>query len=372
MSLSYWERQTMLHCDHLIIGGGITGLSVACELLERNPKQRVVLMERGLLPSGASTKNAGFACTGSLSEHVYDRTLMGEERWLQLVSNRKLGLELLTQRVGKHAMQYEQHGGFELVMQQQDQQFMNEMDAVNHALQPLYGRTVFELQNERIANFGFSHKVQHLIANSTEGQIHTGATMLRLWQYAQSLGALIHTGANVSSIESEGSVVNVSVNDISFRADTVYICTNAFTKKFLPHADLQPGRGQVLITKPIPNLKLKGIFFYEEGFYYFKNQDERVLLGGGRNLDISGETTTEFGEHPQILEKLNELLHEVILPGVPFEIDQTWSGIMAFGGNKTPLLEKIDDRVFVAARLNGMGVALGSKIARDLVELAQR
>lgn len=43
----------------------IVGLSVAACVLEKHPKKRVILLERGVLPTGASTKNAGFIATGS-------------------------------------------------------------------------------------------------------------------------------------------------------------------------------------------------------------------------------------------------------------------------------------------------------------------
>ena len=29
------------------------------------------------------------------------------------------------------------------------------------------------------------------------------------------------------------------------------------------------------------NLKIKGSFHYEKGYYYFRNIDNRILLGGG-------------------------------------------------------------------------------------------
>jgi hypothetical protein len=44
---------------------------------------------------------------------------------------------------------------------------------------------------------------------------------------------------------------------------------------------------------------------------------------------------------------------------------------MAFGSNKLPLVQKISERQFLGVRLNGMGVALGSKIAKDLVQLME-
>ena len=66
---SYWENeQFFLNNDLLIIGSGIVGLSTALFYKKKNPKANVLILERSSIPSGASTRNAGFACYGSLGE----------------------------------------------------------------------------------------------------------------------------------------------------------------------------------------------------------------------------------------------------------------------------------------------------------------
>jgi hypothetical protein len=49
----------------------------------------------------------------------------------------------------------------------------------------------------------------------------------------------------------------------------------------------------------------------DQGYYYFRNGD-RILLGGGRNLDFDVENTTEFAQTEIVQNKLEEL-KEVIL-----------------------------------------------------------
>lgn len=76
-----------------------------------------------------------------------------------------------------------------------------------------------------------------------------------------------------------------------------------------------------MITKPIENLKFKGVFSFNEGFYYFRDLNGRLLFGGGRNTDIDVEQTTEITNTKKIMENLETLLKEIILPDTPFEID---------------------------------------------------
>ena len=116
------------------------------------------------------------------------------------------------------------------------------------------------------------------------------------------------------------------------------------------------------MTKPIENLKWKGTFHYDEGFVYFRNIGERLLLGGGRNKDFSGEETTEYGENEAIKAYLHEL--SATLLGIPLQnqIEFAWSGIMGFSDTKMPVMKEVEPGVHIRAGLGGMGVAIGSEI----------
>jgi glycine/D-amino acid oxidase-like deaminating enzyme len=124
-----------------------------------------------------------------------------------------------------------------------------------------------------------------------------------------------------------------------------------------------------LITEPITNLDIKGTFHLDKGYYYFRNIDDRILLGGGRNLDFETETTTAFGQTEIIQNKLEQLLKEVILPNRKVEIAHRWSGIMGVGTSKNPIVSQLSENVYCGVRLGGMGVAIGSLIGTELAEL---
>ena len=143
------------------------------------------------------------------------------------------------------------------------------------------------------------------------------------------------------------------------------IATNGFSNKLLKE-DVKPARAQVLITKPIKNLKIQGTFHLDKGYYYFRNIDDRILLGGGRNLDFKNEETDEFGLNIKIQNELESMLKTVILPKNKFEIDHRWSGIMGVGNKKTTIIKTISENVFCGVRLGGMGIAIGSAVGNEL------
>ena len=131
----------------------------------------------------------------------------------------------------------------------------------------------------------------------------------------------------MENYEDLGSSVQVCTDQFSLSCNKLFIATNGFSETIIKQK-VVPARAQVLITKPIKNLSAIGTFHLEQGYYYFRNIDDRILLGGGRNLDFQAENTCEFGITDSIQSKLEQLLTDVILPETNFEIDQRWSGIM--------------------------------------------
>ncbi len=371
---SYWEQETFLtHYDVLIIGSGIVGLNTAIRLKQQAPALKVGVLERGLLPDGASTKNAGFACFGSVSELIEQLKRSSEEELCQLISLRWNGLIALRELLGDDAIRYNNWGGYELFTAHNTELFEHCVDRLsyfNKLVTPIIGKPdIYAVTDAKIAGFGFA-RVAHLIENKAEAQLDTGRMMQALLLKAQSLGVLVFNGVSVSSIATEQERVLVHTNSYQFSTKKVVLATNAFTKQLYPAVDVIPGRGQVLVTKPIANLKLKGTFHYDKGYYYFRNIDDRILIGGGRHLDFAAENTYQQGETAVVQQHLEELLHTVVLPKTPVEIDQRWSGIMGFGSMLSPIVEQIDTNVYCAVRCNGMGVAMGSIIgiqAADMV-----
>lgn len=372
--ISFWEKESLLQYDVIIIGSGIVGLQTAIQIKEKKPQYSVLVLERGLLPTGASTRNAGFAATGSLSELVADSSIMTDDEILDLFAMRKGGLDFLRQQLGDEAIGYTNDGSHEL-LKSSETNVLQHLDHFNQLLKPFAAVPLFEIHNHRIADFGFDKSsFAYCLSNATEGGLHTGKLIKSLLQLAISKGIEVKTGAEVLEIESHASKVIVQVKDayraegLGFEAAQVFVCTNAFSHRFFPEEDVQAGRGQVLITKPIAHLPFKGIFHFDEGYYYFRNVGNRVLLGGGRNQDFKKENTTAIELNEAIQTHLEAILRQQLFPNTDVEIEMKWSGIMAFGSTKMPIIKSLEERVHGGFRLGGMGVALGSMVALELAK----
>lgn len=372
ITLSFWERDSFLNdIDVAIIGCGIVGLSTALSLRERDVSLRIAVLERGTLPEGASTRNAGFACFGSITELLDDLETNSEDEVFALVEKRFRGLQRLRQRVGDANMHYEPFGGFEIFQNTEGEIFEKCADAISYFNQNV-ASIVGKNDNYQITtqDFGFQNVSEKKIWNTSEGQIDTGRTMQTLLRLARENNIMIFNGLNIKNItdDTEGVILE-SEDGWDFKAKKLVVATNGFARRLMPHLEVKPARNQVLITKPIPNLALKGGFHYDKGYYYFRNVGNRVLFGGGRNLALDNEMTDIFGHTDLIQNTLIRLLNDVILPSQSFEIDMWWSGIMGIGSVKKPIIERISPNVVVAVRMGGMGVAIGSLVGEEAAAL---
>ncbi|MBD2723193.1 NAD(P)/FAD-dependent oxidoreductase [Hymenobacter armeniacus] len=363
LALSYWEYQSFFGpADVAIIGAGLVGLTAALYLKQRRPHWRVVVLERGALPSGASTKNAGFACFGSISELI-DQEKRGDLQ--AVVAARCEGLARLRELLSDAGLDYQPVGGYELFRHEETElaaECRDKIDYFNALLAPVVGHArTFRDANAEAGRFGFGG-VGTLLKNEHEGSLDAGRMMRALLARAWAADVPVLTNCAVESIETAANNHRLQLsNDATLEATQVLLATNAFAGELLPGVAVAPGRGQVLVTEPLPEVALPGTFHYDHGYAYFRQlPDHRILLGGGRNLDFAAEATTTPGLTEPVQSYLENLLHHVIVPGQRPRIDFRWSGVMGFGPALAPIVEWARPGVLAAVRCNGMGVAMGA------------
>lgn len=372
MSLSHWEYDTYFRdLDVAVIGGGIVGLNAAWALRRARPDLQVVVFERGSLPYGASTRNAGFACFGSVTEVMDDLERMPEAEVRALMARRYQGLRRLRENLGDDAIGYEPLGGWELIADDATMARCRDfMPTLNAWAAEFTGQPeAYADSTAHLAEFGFGG-TRHLIHNRAEGLVHTGHMMDALMRRAVASGVSLCHGAWVERMDEDGDGVELHTQPFGpVRARRAVVCTNGFARQLLPALDVTPARAQVLVTDPIPGLRFRGAFHFDEGYYYFRNVGDQVLFGGARNLDFAGETTTEMVTTGLIQDRLERCLREIIIPAVDFRVQRRWSGIMGLGPTKSPIVQALSGTTVAAVRMGGMGVALGTLAGEEAAAL---
>ena len=405
MAISVWEQSTYFAPkDLVIVGCGFVGLWTAYEAIQKNPKLNITILERGVIPSGASTRNAGFSCFGSVSELMYDVQLMGEAAMLETVKMRYDGLQRIQKVFKSKEIDYNQWGGYELFEGKKHvkdtkgkvsktnqgvseeasalydiSKLENDIAYLNKILAPALKTPkkngkylpIYTNVSKDIKKLGFQG-IEALAFNQMEGQLNSAKLVLALQKAVQAKGVQILFSTEVKKFKSHNKGVTITTNlDAPIEAKQFIICTNGFAKQLMPSLDVVPARGQVFVTAPIKDLKFKGCFHFDEGYYYFRNLGNRLLLGGARNADFKNEKTYSLETSATIQNVLEKFMMERILPkgSKKPKIELRWSGTMGMGKIKKPIIEQLQPNVYCAVRMSGMGVAIAPIVAQRALKL---
>jgi glycine/D-amino acid oxidase-like deaminating enzyme len=391
MAISVWEQSTYFAPkDLVIVGCGFVGLWTAYEAIHQNPKLNITILERGTIPSGASTRNAGFSCFGSVSELISDIQLMGEAAMLETVKMRYDGLQRIQEVFKAKEIDYNQWGGYELFEGKKGakidesglydiSKLESDIAYLNKILAPALKTPkkdgkylpIYTNASKDIKKLGFQG-IEALAFNQLEGQLNSAKLVLALQKAVQSKGVQILFNTEVKKFKSHKKGVTITTNlEAVLETKQFLVCTNGFAKQLIPSLDVVPARGQVFVTEPIKNLKFKGCFHFDEGYYYFRNLGNRLLLGGARNADFKNEKTYSLETSATIQKVLEDFMMQRILPkgSKKPKIELRWSGTMGMGSIKKPIIEQVQPNVYCAVRMSGMGVAIAPIVAKKALKL---
>lgn len=370
-SLSFWEKKWLFEdIDFAIIGAGIVGLSAAYHIKKKHPSAKVIVLDKGTLPFSASSKNAGFACFGSPTEILDDLSNSSSKEVWETVEMRWKGLLALKEWLGVEEIDLKTFGSWDLIESaEKAEEVRDQLFELNQATKQVIGQdNIFSEDKNALDRFGFEN-LSSSFKNKLEGQLDTSLLIQAAIQKVNQAGVTILRGVTLNEYSSSENGVELNTNFGTLKTKNLILCTNGFTSEINQKWDIKPARSQVLVTNEIPNLKFKGTFHIDHGYYYFRNVCNRLLIGGGRNLNFKSEETFEMETTTEIQEGILNKIDQIILPKTYFKVDYKWSGIMGVGQLKQPIIERVDARVCVGIRMGGMGVAIGTLVGKTLAEM---
>lgn len=420
--LSYWEIQALSGpWDFVVVGAGVTGLHAAIEIKRQQPRLQVLILESRTLGAVASTRNAGFLCLGSPSELQEDWTKLGENGLMELLSAKWAGIQRTLHLLGGKAIGLRNVLGYEVfargnsrfaqaiphhesvlpilprlneIMAQASnfpipfipKQRKNESIKDKSRHTPYFGdwKPFHGLNPVNPSNWG--PDASGCIPIAWEGQVNPFLLRESLLRYARNLGIRVQeglqvtkTGTNILSVVPASSKpdykYNLKTNLLDIKLKSIIYATNALTCNLL--SNLSPGiipqRGQMWASaalNPVDLARLNGNFHADRGYLYYRTQQGRLLLGGGRNQDFASEQTDEWSENQLISNYLKSYSVEVL--GLPenMEWESRWSGTMGFTVSGLPQCRQLQDGEWLVAGMNGMGMALGPEMGRRVACMA--
>ena len=331
-------------CDVLVVGGGITGVSLMHHLRERGIS--AVLVERDHLAAGASGRNAGFLLAGVAENYAAAVRTYGRERarevWAITVENHDRQVEA----AGDSDIGYARSGSAILASGPDE-------------------ASELELSAQLLAEDGFDARWDgRALLNPRDGEVYPTRLVAAMARRAPA--GSIREGVNVTAVESGGMV---HADGATCRAGAVVLATNGFTAEVVPQVDIEANRAQMLATEPERARVAEHPTYSHHGYRYWRQLPTgEVLMGGWRDTSPASERTSEAEPTTPIQSHLDEA---VLRLGVRGRVTHRWAGTMGFTTTGLPLVGPVDGlkNVYVCAGFNGHGMGFAFMSAKALVDM---
>ncbi len=357
--------------DVVVIGAGVCGAS-AVWALQSAGIQTAWVEARGV-SSGASGRNAGFVLQGTAERYSRAVAITGRDRARMVHQTSRENHAAMAAVIAELGIDcgYMQRGSLQLACSAAEEAELLESAELlredgfcsevrtGSALEPVY------------RDAGFRTGV-HI---ADDGELDPARFVRGVARAAVERGVRLFENSPVVSLEAPApGDVRVCTAQGEVRAQLVLLCTNAWAGELAPwFADkVDPVRGQMLATAPVPPLFACPVYA-DHGFDYWR-QDEfgRIVLGGWRHLDPDGEKGTAEVLHPGIQARMDDFLARFpALRGVP--VTHRWAGTMGFSRDSMPIVGAVPGLpgALAAVGFTGHGFGFAWVCGAALAELVQ-
>jgi glycine/D-amino acid oxidase-like deaminating enzyme len=360
---SYWEEDALPrraapgelppHTDILIVGAGFMGSWLAYWLAKRGVGARVLVVERDRFAYGASSRNAGFLTCGQVSEMLADVESTGMDAVVATFEDRLRGIDLV--RGEFPGLDIDACGSTDwdpLTAAKRD---------LGRELNSVAGRDIYAVRRARMAG-----DERDAMFNRADGAVDPVRLLQRL---RGRTGARFAFGVRAMRVSDGTAVLETEDGTHEVSYGRAFLCTNAFASALHGGTDVQPGRGQIIVTTPVRTPTERTLGYLQQGYNYFRFLGDRLLIGGGRHLYGDSENgTIELAPTASIRSYLTGVAASVVGHD-DFRVEHHWAGIMGFrGGNHLGGSPRrvVDARTEEVAGFGGMGVALTPVVAREI------
>ncbi|MGV9680328.1 NAD(P)/FAD-dependent oxidoreductase [Nocardia sp. NPDC003482] len=357
-------------CDVAVVGAGLTGLSTALAILERDPGARVVVLEARRVGAGASGRG-----TGLLGPRVGPSLTAWRRRHGDGVAR---AAHLWSVRAVAHAIDVIRRHGLDCDLVVGGQLVVARDAAAAAALRrEAEAASALELPIAAVPSGDLpeiARRYRRGLRYPEAATLDPGALTAELARRCAELGARIHEGSAARSLR-HGTPPSVVTADGELVADRIVLCVNAFGS---PRIETPSGvlgfRVQAGATAPlsgpelaaVESLRAEPIIESGDPAPYFRlMSDGRLIVGGGAVLrGVDGHTAP----YP---ERLRGALAGLSPHLAAVRLDAAWSGPIAVTRDGLPVLgrHRGDDRILHASGCNGHGLAVCLRHGAHLADL---
>jgi gamma-glutamylputrescine oxidase len=356
--------------DVVVIGAGLCGTSAALHLAEQGVD--VALVEARQVAMSATGRNAGFILQGTAER--YDRAvgLMGRERARRIHAWSLDNHDRIAACIRSHGIDcaYRRAGSLQLASSELEEAELRE-SARLLAEDGFEARLLSRDQLPAVFR-DTGHRVG--VEMVADGELDPAAFVRGVAGAAERAGARVFERSPVLELDAASpGEVRVQLAEGELHASLAIVATNARAGELLPWlADkIDPVRGQMLATSPLPRLFDQPVYANHGYDYWRQDPSGRVVLGGWRNLDPGTETG-----HEELLNEGIQQRMQAFVERFPWGQDVTyshrWSGIMGFSRDGLPLVGPLPGApgAVVGAGFTGHGFGFAFLAGAALAALA--
>nr|WP_263314738.1 FAD-dependent oxidoreductase [Mammaliicoccus sp. Marseille-Q6498] len=344
--------------DVLIVGSGVMGMSIARSLIDKETMS-IAVIDRDVPGLHASYKAGGML--GAQNEFVRDTALYR----LALKSRdcfKTLSKDLYDET--NIDIEYKENGLIKMAASHADVDHLSSQYDFLHA----QDKCVTNL-NEDALNELTTHKIkfQHqAIFIPNDGQINASKYTKSLLKSITTRGIDRFYSTEVQSINKQDDGYNVLTSKGRYFTKKVIIAGGAWSNELLKdyhiETEITGVKGEVLLLEN-EQLDLKQTLFMTNGCYIVPKDKNRFLVGATSYPDDFSVGTTDVGE---------EWLFNQASTYIPLlktsKIIKKWSGIRPYTENEWPIMDEVDDGLFLVTGHYRNGILLSPIIGKLMSE----
>jgi glycine/D-amino acid oxidase-like deaminating enzyme len=354
-------------CDVAVVGGGLTGLSAAYHLSAAG--LRVVLLEKGRVGSGASTRNAGMTLTGlkfSLNELI---RRYGRRRALELYRVSLAAIDLIETLTARERIDcgFKRCGALCAAV---SRRHLAAMESDRLCLEQSLNLSTFTLGRSDLARELASPLYCGAHVDPLSAGVDPAGLVAGLAALAVGKGAQLEENTPVTGVDRQNGGFRLRTPAGSLFAALLVMATNGYTPGLFPclRRRIIPVGSHVIVTEPLPPElaaelipRNRMVFDSKHLLFYFRRVGEDRLLFGGRVGfgEIDGRTAAL---------RLQRGMHAVFPQLKEFGAQYHWSGNVGFTFDQMPHLGA-HRGLWFAVGYGGHGVALSTYFGCLLADL---